>query len=303
MNPSPIASSQGARPIIVERKTKAVRRAQLGIHASSDAETGTPFGRSLNSWMLAFASMTLIVGLAHSADTATSTGLELGISGAKYDYKEPTINVKDDGWNAGVLATGTYAVGNGWYGAADYRGAYGQVDYTGSGTQKGEEIILHDGRLLLGHDMGGNVSQWSPYIGIGYRTLYNDARGITSTGARGYRRFNTMWYVPVGAEYRVAVATDNLLTLGFESDLVVSSEQKSYLSDAGIGERDIINKQRGGYGLRGNIGYGFGDNEIGAFTQYWDMNDSKRTVGLTATWLEPQNTTTEIGLYYKRRLW
>lgn len=164
---------------------------------------------------------------------------------------------------------------------------------------------MNDGRLLVGHDRMGGSNVWAPYVGIGYRTLYNDARGVTSTGAQGYRRLNTMWYLPVGVEYRSALANDSVLKLGFESDIVLSSEQKSYLSDVnGLGERDITNKQRGGYGLRGHVGYGLdAANEVGVFAQYWDMNDSKRTVGNTATWIEPANTTTEVGVYYKRKLW
>lgn len=240
--------------------------------------------------------------VAMADDMFTQTGVELGIAGAKYAYKEPSLAVKDDGWNAGVLGTATWAAGGGWFGKVDGRSAMGKVDYTGSGTKKNEDIWLNDGRILVGKDSGNMSGVWAPYVGVGYRSLYNDARGVTSTGARGYRRLNTMWYVPVGTEYRVGLNSQDSLTVGLESDFVVASEQKSYLSDAGIGERDIVNKQRGGVGVRGLVGYGFGNNEIGVFGEYWDMVDSKTTRGLTATWMEPANQTTEVGVFYKRKL-
>lgn len=250
--------------------------------------------------------MVLAATCAQAAEVATQTGVELGISGGHYQYEEPSISVKDKGGTLGVLGTGTMLFDQGFWGKADYRGAYGQVDYSSpaSGSHDNEDIWLNDGRLLVGRDSRGGTSVWAPYIGLGFRSLYNDARGVTSTGAQGYRRLNSMWYVPIGAEYRAALDADSVFKVGIESDLVISSEQKSYLSDVnGLGERDITNKQRGGYGLRGNVGYGFGLNEVGVFGQYWDMNDSKREVGNTATWIEPANTTTEIGVYYKRKLW
>ncbi|MFZ2587794.1 MAG: hypothetical protein WAZ18_06740 [Alphaproteobacteria bacterium] len=246
--------------------------------------------------------MLLVATTAVAEGVETRTGVELGLAGAKYGYKEPSLSVKDEGYNGGVLGTATWAVGNGWFGKLDGRSAVGSVDYTGSGTHKGEEIWLNDGRVLVGRDSGGSTSVWAPYTGIGYRSLYNDARGVTSTGAVGYRRLNTMLYVPIGTEYRTSLTGGDRLTVGVETDIVVSSEQKSYLADAGVGERDIVNKQRGGAGLRAHVGYGFGDNEVGVFGQYWDMADSKPTRGLTATWMEPANQTTEVGVYYKRRL-
>lgn len=249
----------------------------------------------------------LVVANVQAAELATVQGVELGLGVSGYKYEEPSISVKDSGANLSALATGTLEFGGGVWGKVDYRGAYGQVDYKSpaSGTHDNEDIWLSDGRLLLGHDRMGGTSVWVPYVGVGYRTLYNDARGVTSTGAQGYRRLNTMWYLPVGGDYRVALVGDSVLKLGVESDIVLASEQKSYLSDVvGLGERDIVNEQQGGYGLRGHVGYGFDDaNEVGVFAEYWDMNDSKREVGNTATWLEPANTTAEVGVYYTRRLW
>lgn len=251
--------------------------------------------------MRAVVALCLLATPVLAVDLDTQTGFELGVSAAKYDYKEPNIAVKDDGWNLGLLGTASYAVGNGWFGKLDGRTALGKVDYTGSGTQKDEDIWLNDGRVLVGRDGPGASGIWAPYTGLGFRSLYNDARGVTSTGARGYRRLNTMVYLPIGTEYRTSLTGGDRLSFGVETDLVLSSEQKSYLADAGLGERDITNKQRGGYGLRGQVAYGFDMHEVGVFGQYWDMNDSKVTQGLTGTWIEPANTTSEVGVFYKRR--
>ncbi len=46
----------------------------------------------------------------------------------------------------------------------------------------------------------------SPYAGLGYRYLYNDLRGTTSTGEAGYRRYSQYFYVPLGLSSRFNVS-------------------------------------------------------------------------------------------------
>jgi hypothetical protein len=45
-----------------------------------------------------------------------------------------------------------------------------------------------------------------PYAGLGFRYLYNDLRGTSSTGAIGYRRESHYFYVPLGVTLRVPLA-------------------------------------------------------------------------------------------------
>jgi len=49
---------------------------------------------------------------------------------------------------------------------------------------------------------------WSPYAGFAFRYLYNDLRGTTSTGAIGYRRDSSYFYVPLGVTLRMQLGSD-----------------------------------------------------------------------------------------------
>jgi len=56
--------------------------------------------------------------------------------------------------------------------------------------------------VVAGLDWVGRSVSLSPYVGVGYRYLYNDVRGSTSTGAIGYRRESNYIYEPIGLTAR-----------------------------------------------------------------------------------------------------
>ena len=85
----------------------------------------------------------------------------------------------------------------------DLRYAFGTVDYNGSGSASGEPDWYIEARGLVGKDWLINDAVFSPYTGLGYRYLFNDGRGISSTGYAGYRRESNYFYLPVGIIHRV----------------------------------------------------------------------------------------------------
>ena len=117
---------------------------------------------------------------------STQTGNNLGLTISGYQYKEPSLDVKIDAPLLGIDYAGTYAFGNDWFVKADARYAYGSAKYTGSGTQSNIPYSYYDLRGLVGYDfsfseLGGFVL--APFTGIGYRYLFDNQGGPTSSGA------------------------------------------------------------------------------------------------------------------------
>ena len=141
--------------------------------------------------------------------TMTALAAEIGLQISDYRYQEHDVAgtdfARETGPKVGVTFDGTHGFSDDWFIGGDFRGAYGQNDYTGSGTESGLADWLFEARLLGGKDFILENAFWhtltfdlTPYIGLGFRYLYNDARGTTSTGAQGYERYSHYFYVPVG---------------------------------------------------------------------------------------------------------
>lgn len=246
----------------------------------------------------------------------TRPGLDLDATLAYYDYQEPgdgvNPTVKSNGAWFGFDALGTLTFGHGFFATADARYALGSLDYSGSGTASGDHTDSWEVRGLFGRDFIYQIFSLSPYAGVGYRTLYNDARGTTSTGASGYRRTNELYYLPIGIQPRTHIDSDARLTSSFEYDVLLRGLQFSQLSDAGGGDPDISNQQHSGYGLRGDIMYETRTWAIGPYFNYWHINDShinwiqdnaSGTCGgsppCNPGFFEPANHTIEAGVKFK----
>jgi len=141
----------------------------------------------------------------------------------------------------------------------------------------------------------------SPYTGFGYRFLYNDLRGASSTGAPGYRRESNYYYLPLGVIYRQAFNGQSSLTGMLEYDQLLFGRQVSRLSDTGLGLSDVTNNQSSGYGLRLGLIYEINAWAIGPYLYYWNIGQSdtaivyKNGTPYVYAW-EPANNTTEFGL-------
>ncbi len=254
-------------------------------------------------------------------DLETHSAIDLGVQDAYYRYREPNFesitgpaHVTEHGNFTGFTASATWALGDGYFITPDFRYAFGDTDYSGSGTLNNLWTDTWETRLIAGRDFifpafdGFPTFGISPYAGLGYRTLYNDARGITSSGSHGYRRDNELYYFAVGMKPRFPIDEDSRLTVTLELDPLLHGEQMSYLSDAGGGDPNLRNEQNSGLGYRGDIMYETKWWSLGPYFMIWDIGQSSikafhspgSSCGASTCYgIEPNNNTLEVGLQAK----
>jgi hypothetical protein len=248
------------------------------------------------------AALCAATALAQSRDPlATRGGWELGLQAAGYEYDEPYFATLE-GARVGVSASYTMLGPNYLYGRIEARYSYGALDYTGSGTAENEPDHLFETRVVLGVDYRAGRVVWSPFIGVGYRYLYSDVRGLTSTNAIGYRRESRYWYLPIGLTLRVPLGGQWTLVPQIEYDGFTNGKQRSYLSDTGLGFNDVTNHQQTGRGSRAQLYLEGARWSFGLWTNYWKIDDSDvQPVGMGLGALEPGNTTHESGVEVRYR--
>jgi hypothetical protein len=230
---------------------------------------------------------------------STVSGHELGLTISNYFYKEQSLDVDIKGQNKGGVAyTGTLAFGGNWFAKADLRYVNGKVDYSGSGTTKGNPDWYYDARGLFGKDFIVSGHVIAPYAGYGYRYLFNDLRGTLTTGAEGYRRESNYWYIPIGINHKMHLTGHSKLETIIEYDHLLDGKQVSRLSDV-PGYSDVKNNQNKGYGYRISSAYIENNWALGPYFYYWNINQSEIVVvnGVTQTFAvyEPKNNTKELG--------
>jgi hypothetical protein len=249
------------------------------------------FGRSIAATAMAGL---LATGSSFAQTTAvpTKAGHEIGITVSGYEYVEPSI-VAFRGTKAGLDYAGTYILGKNWFARAEARYANGKVDYSSanSGTMNNLSDSYYEVRGLLGKDYAFGDSTVAPYAGIGYRYLFNDFRGVTSTGLNGYRRESTYVSLPIGVTHHMKLENQARLSTTIEVSYLLRGEQNSRLTDAALAQ-DIKNHQDKGFGWRLGTMYHLGAWSVGPFLHGWNIQDSDRVGGL----FEPKNTTTEFGI-------
>jgi hypothetical protein len=248
-----------------------------------------------------------IASISHAQSNTLSTlaGNNIGLSLSSYQYREPDI-MSSKGSKLGLDLCATRELQNNHFFRGDLRYAFGSVDYNGSGSASGQPDWYIEARGLLSKDWVINDAVFSPYIGLGYRYLSNDARGFTGTGAVGYRRESNYLYLPIGLTYRVTVNTQARLTTEVGYDHLLSGKQVSRLSDTGLGLSDVTNIQSTGYGLKLSVMYEKENWAIGPFAHYWNVGQSDIAVWFqngipVGTGVEPENNTVEFGLKARQR--
>jgi len=233
---------------------------------------------------------------------ATRRGWEIGGQLAHYHYEEQNF-AKFIGARGGILGAYTFTRANRMFFRVDGRESYGSLKYQGSGTQDSVPDLIIETRAVAGMDFptGSGVS-FSPYLGFGYRHLYNDSRGYTSTNAAGYRRYSNYLYAPLGATIRFDLGNRWVLAPTVEADIFLLGKQRSRLGDANVGFNDVTNTQRHGYGSRAYLMVEKDHVAFGAWMHYWNIKDSDvQPVGLGQAGLEPANWTRESGIEFKYR--
>ncbi len=234
---------------------------------------------------------------------ATRRGFEVGVQLAHYHYEEPNF-AKFIGTRGGIV--GAYTFPARWdrvFFRVDGRESYGALKYQGSGTQDSVPDLIVEARGVAGLDFfPWNRVSLSPYLGLGYRYLYNDSRGYTSTNAAGYQRYSNYLYAPAGLTIRFDLGNRWVLAPTVEADIFILGKQKSQLSDANLGFNDVTNTQKGGSGYRAYLMVENDHLAFGAWMHYWDINDSDvQPIGRGRAGLEPANWTRESGIEFRYR--
>lgn len=239
---------------------------------------------------------------AESTTLATQAGNDIGLSFSSYQYQEPGL-MSLKGVKMGLDLRTTKALRNDHFMRGELRYAFGSVDYNSNstGSASGEQDWYIEARGLVGKDWAINDAALSAYTGVGYRYLFNDGRGITSTGNWGYRRESSYFYLPIGIVHRSSLNDQARLVGTLEYDHLLAGKQISRLSDGGQGHSDITNNQTSGHGLKLSVMYERNKWAIGPYAHFWNIGRSETAFLyqngiLVGMGWEPKNDTVEFGL-------
>lgn len=247
-----------------------------------------------------------LVGPVWAMDETRQSYWDLGLDTYYFRYREPDVAVKFYGPMYGLAGAFTHHDLNRWMFKTEARGAWGLVDYEGSGTINDITDWVLEGRLIGGYDMPVGYSQrLTPFVGVGYRYLNDDSSGKTSsTGALGYERESNYFYSPIGVEFHTSLNYQWTIGVSVEYDIFWKGQQKSHLEDADPSFDMVSNDQKHGYGARGSImlrkvGERV-DIVIEPYIRWWSIKDSENAnvtyAGtIVALGYEPKNETLEIG--------
>jgi hypothetical protein len=192
------------------------------------------------------------------------------------------------------------------YGKVNYRG--GTVDInTGNVTPaafNGINDYMGEIRLLAGKDFAYQPAKMTPYIGFGYRHLFD---GLRAFKPAGYDRRIQYFYVPMGADFAFSLAQGWSLETNLEYDYFIRGIVHSYLGQIGFG--NLENQQTSGYGLRGALrllkNSGPFNFLLEPYVRYWHIYDSKESQSDVFSFggsqyvligIEPNNTSLEMGI-------
>ena len=198
----------------------------------------------------------------------------VGIGLSKYGYREPSLGVAHDGWLG--IAQAKWAPDNlrikNWPLALLGQATFGYADYTGSGTMANQPTSIYQLQLESPHTEWVKGYQISP--GIGYRYLYNDGRGTTSTNYGGYRRTSEYLFASLGAE-RPFGENWRVTAQGY---YLLSGRQTSNLFDVAssvyASQGPIQNSQRHGIGWKTGICKTYQALDFCSNFEYWKIGAS-----------------------------
>jgi len=220
-------------------------------------------------------------------------------------YKEPGL-MKNAGMMYGLGLD--YHYRNAVMLGLENRFAFGEVDYDSheTGSSNNNEDVLFETRAVAGLDARGEEFALVPFVGFGYRYLYDDSSGSqTTTGAGGYQRESNYFYSPVGMKLEIYPDENWTLDLKGEYDIFWRGYQRSVLGDVLAGHPTVHNDQEifEGYGFKITAGIARQIKSmtvrLGVFYHYWRIgrseNDAVVYNGTNVTYYEPKNRTQEIG--------
>jgi opacity protein-like surface antigen len=255
-------------------------------------------------------------GLAADADLVTDvlttqaeSRLSIGLS--SYDYHEPIVpmpygtqEVKIYGLRGGIGYYGTRPLAESFFGLVEIDYSFGSVEYaaseiSGSARSEGKGIPDYylEGKIAVGQDFTFDSFVLSPYVGLGYRRLFNEMSSLSSA----YDRTQEYFYLPVGLIHRFSLGSDGMLETTVEGDFLLAGYHKAEFSDFVSSWEDANFKQASGYGIKASMIYRKGNLGIGPYLNYWNIADSDTDniqcdEVMTCETFEPANSTIEYGM-------
>jgi len=242
----------------------------------------------------------LIIGnvSAMAAQEVFDEGVKLGVDAGGYFYSEPgNMNIRGEMAGFGISATkriGKIALSI----EGDYK--------SGSGTYSGGSLSLKtpseklDTRILVGGEIELLANHSTViYAGLAQRTLANRLKDDGIIG--GYRRINSLKYLPIGLMSGTDMRGIGKIILNIEYDYFLRGNQASLLgSDMGTGYENINSRQKKGQGIRASIMGVFDHFSVGPYIESWSIKDSEITKdSFGRYWYEPKSYTFEVGLKAK----
>ena len=218
---------------------------------------------------------------------------------ANYTYRPPADNIL----NNTVLNAYAFEVRYA-YGSARYKSDSGYIDNDKNYNIEMRGLLEKD--YLLSNDL-----LFTPYLGFGYRNLYNPGNGVqTNLGLWGYDRRSFYYYLPIGIKLDIPHLQGPWSgAFNVEYDYFIRGVQLSDLNEVTPHVNreipSVSNRQTDGFGLRGSVRLVYStpriDFYVEPFIRFWNIEDSKLKTEITHdgkyvfTGYEPHNTTKEIG--------
>jgi hypothetical protein len=251
--------------------------------------------------------------LADNGGASTSDiAQEVSVTLSDYKYSEPNMSLR--GTKLGAEYSVTFLLRDGWFVRGTLRGAMGETDYRGSGKMEGVPDRYYENRWGLGKIILLGRHTLAPDVGLGYRYLYNDMRGVTNTGAVGYRRESRYLTARAGLRHSFRLPDGASLESSVERDRLLLGRQDTQLSDIeGHGPwtdvPNVVNYQYRGEGWRFGVMYRKGDWSLGTYVHFWRIEKSDKDHIRVATttgsenWTvwEPKNDSREVGVKFAYR--
>jgi len=234
------------------------------------------------------AALACVSAAAQTPSLATSSENSFGISASNFKYDEPGYMTLKAA-KLGLDFSSTYAPGakwpntsDAWFYKAQLSYSSGKADYSSpiSGNLNNTPHWYYEARALMGKDIDMGSYMLSPYVGLGYRHLFNNL---------SYDRISNYTTLPLGLTHKVSLADQSQLHTSVEYMHLLSGEQKVKL-----GNQTYNLDQRSGYGIRLDMTRRYSTWSLGPSLTYWHLGQSE--VGYPTPLFEPKNNTLEIGL-------
>lgn len=258
----------------------------------------------LTKWSVRYLSALFVASAASVSafEYQTKTGMSAGLSFSNYRYSEPGYMALD-GKKIGLELAGTYAfnstwpnTGENWMVRGEIRYSNGKVDYSSneSGTLNDKTDRYNEIRTLIGRDFDLGEYGILTYTGFGTRQLHNDLRGLSSTGASGYRRDSRINYIPVGLTAKTRLRNETAVQTTLEYNYLLRGVQTVTRSDVSASLSDLSLNQPKGFGLRAQTMFLLGQFYVGPSISYLKIDRSD--ISGTPPAFEPKNNTFEVAI-------